>query len=517
MQDCAPSQCSAFPGSLFPHFGPISMPPKEQAFWPDSSTQFDAAPFAFLLRRTFSESNLSKDEHTRAHPSTAMVQRRQRSSLLSTSSAASTSAQPRRGRRMLRSLPSSPQTSRPNSPIMAAAMASARPPRPAAEVLYDAQRALIVGEESKAFVHVRGCGLPSVVLLDEPLLAVQAIPFRMTCARFLPFVAPEHESPDDVFAPALLPLLSTMKDHSKAWASIIDGILEGRSKNAAVLYCEDRQSLGAAGVGAKENLRRAIAQLLQRHPHTRALVMDWDLHCPTDPPSWEPTPGLLHIGFSRSQGIEVPHGNGLTTINVLWPRDAAVCDPDALAAIRTLVMPLAQALAPDIVLFNVSFSPELTAGAFSRIVRALMGASQGKMILHARIQVDRLQSLECVTACMATLLGDDLVGLETPDLCCDLPTMGLLENVIAATSTYWPCLQNALGFRLLSEKQFYTIRGDDTVTATVALASLSMSCLREEDEEGPVQQRKRTLSDSVPGAAAALLKVRNSCSSPSNS
>ena len=87
---------------------------------------------------------------------------------------------------------------------------------------------------------------------------------------------------------------------------------------------------------------------------------------------------------------------------------------------------------------------------------------------------------------------------------------------IALATPVWPCLNSALNFRLLSEKQFYTLHRDDTVTATVALASLSMlgqTCLPEEKEEEEEEgdgsyNRKRALSASVTGGAAALLKVK---------
>ena len=83
-------------------------------------------------------------------------------------------------------------------------------------------------------------------------------------------------------------------------------------------------------------------------------------------------------------------------------------------------------------MFNVCFTPEISAAAYARMVRALMAATSGRVILHARIQLDRAESLTCATACMATMLGDDVPPLTQPELCCELSTMTLLEHVAGA-------------------------------------------------------------------------------------
>jgi hypothetical protein len=160
-----------------------------------------------------------------------------------------------------------------------------------------------------------------------------------------------------------------------------------------------------------------------------------------------------------------------------------------------------------------------------------MSVALGRLFLNTALAWDSGHASAGAVACLGALLGGDAPPLPQAELCCDLRTMSLLEESIGERSLLtllistgplaasWPSLGNTISFRLLSEKQFYTIYGDDTVTATVALASLSMvvSCtqslltytqtsVREEDEDNLFEgNRKRTAS--VTGGAAALLKV----------
>jgi len=244
-------------------------------------------------------------------------------------------------------------------------------------------------------------------------------------------------------------------------------------------------------------------------------MVDFDLESAVKP-ALEPNPSLLQIFLmqSRDGAQHVPESSS-NVVHVAWPQAMPVGDAEAMAVMRTLVIPMALSFAPDLVVFSTSFSSSLSAAAYARMARCLMGLAHGRVVLNARAPWDRPQPAACASACMASLLGLDLAPLPQAELCCDLATMSLLETIVAPLTSAWPCLNNTISFRLLSEKQFCTVQGDDTVMATVALACLSMTSVREEDEDA-LQEGNRKRSLSVTGGAAALLKVRNSCSSPTS-
>jgi hypothetical protein len=118
-----------------------------------------------------------------------------------------------------------------------------------------------------------------------------------------------------------------------------------------------------------------------------------------------------------------------------------VCVPIVCGVTDPIVNPLTAA---DFVLFNVTFSPEVSSGAFSRMMRALMGAAQGRLILHAHVKPDHPLSLESVTACMANLLGDEIIGLASQERSCTVTTATLLEGIAGACGGACGCVHGCL-------------------------------------------------------------------------
>lgn len=262
---------------------------------------------------------------------------------------------------------------------------------------------------------------------------------------------------------------------------------------------------------------RSLRGLQEQSIHTRALTLNFNLLESLPSALFPSHPLHLQISMTQARARDQPgreEAEGRIAC-MLWPAGLLVQDADALAVVRTLIVPMSLSFAPDVVFFNVTFAPSLSPAAYARTTRALMVLAHGRVIVHATVNHGNAHDSACLAACIAALEGEDVPALPHQDLMCSPTTVALLEQVIAPLTPAWPCLSNTISFRLLSEHQFFTVQGDDTVTATVALACLSMTSVREEDEDTLVDgNRKRALSESVTGGAAALLKVRNSCSSP---
>eukprot|EP00047_Mylnosiga_fluctuans_P011434 m.21321 g.21321 ORF g.21321 m.21321 type:complete len:544 (-) comp3615_c0_seq1:129-1760(-) len=471
----------------------------EQPVWPDASTEFDSPPLTFPLRRSASEGNLNALDLI---PTTLRTASRRSKSAKPAPGDASQSRR-RKPKHTFNSAPVSPMNSRPTSPL---SVFVSRSRRSSAEVLHDAQRAMIIGEELKAAEAARANTLPSGLAVCMP---------------------PERELPREIaaYVPRFIRVdlkhgANAAETAAQAHQRLLNGVVFGvrdslmRSGLVACIPGDTpacREPLTGFAVEALGALRAAS-------PMWRVLLVDLDLDSTMAKPVLAEDPSVLQImlhGSTAPTPRTTPPSTNSHLIHVAWPNVSTVGDAEIMAVMRTLVIPMALSFAPDIVVFNASLTRQLSQAAYARITRALTGLAHGRLVAHVRVPRDNALAGGSLAACLGALLGLDVPLLPQHELCCDLATMSLLESIVAPLGPAWPCLNNTLSFRLLSEKQFCTVQGDDTVTATVALACLSMSSVREEDEDALVEgNRKRSLSSSVTGGAAALLKVRNSCSSP---
>lgn len=477
--------------------------------WPDASTDFDDVPLEFPLRRSVSDGNLASDGASLgvARP----PRRKQRGSQASIGSNGSSGSQSRRHRagryqhHQYASAPVSPSGSRPQSPVITVSRSS----RSSAEVLHDAQRAIIISEESKAAQHAKRDATASVFFsCVRPMQAAPSRELLSIISRYAPVhVAAESmpsaagESSRSLFGDMLLRLASSVRT-----ASI----------KSAVVMCEAAGDCTVPHGGSLfSSAATCVAQLQHTEPTCRPMLLVVDLaHPATIKPAVRHSPSALVMSLTQlPAGAAVsPDSPTTTEVHVQWSSSCVVGDAELLAVARTLAVPLGLTFSPDVVFLCLSFSRDVTPAAYARLVRALMVLAHGRLVLSLHVPRSSPHASACAAECMHALQGDDVASVPQADLCCDLETMSLLERIIAPLTPAWPTLASTLSFRLLSEKQFYTLHGDDTVTATVALASLSMSSVREEDEDAMMDgNRKRALSESVTGAAAALLKVvRNS-------
>lgn len=507
---------------------------EQQTVWPDASTDFDEPPADFPLRRAVSEGNLAEGAQVATKPSRSRKLRGSQTSLGSASGGGGrSSSQSRRHRRhhnhhhhhyqqqdyhtphhqhhVYSSAPVSPLGSRPTSPVTQ--MQPIRPPRTSAEVLHDAQRAMIMGEEIKAAEAARQDPAQSVLLsckrLGEPPYAA----FFPAAARFAPMpLPPELLAPGAGHTPSSI--------HGELMLRLATNVRTGGVKSGVVLCGDDGHCAISHSAPLSELSGASVAGLRQCEANSRPMLVQLDFSNPRLTHGFRCGPSSLVLSLSQQPEraeleVHAKKEAERNAVSVAWPARAAVGDAELMAVMRTLVVPMGMAFSPDIVFVYIRFSRSVSPAAYARMVRSLMILAHGRLLLLLPVLRDDPHAHMCAMACMASLQGDPLPPLPQPELCCDLGTMALLEKIVGPLTPAWPCLSSTLSFRLLSEKQFYNVHSDDTVTATVALASLSMSSVREEEEDAMMDgNRKRALSESVTGAAAALLKVvRNSSTS----
>lgn len=352
--------------------------------------------------------------------------------------------------------------------------------RSSAELVLDAYRQAILSQEAKAARDLQVSPLQVAVSMCKCISAPQ-LPREVYSAlgRGASFVNAARHTLEDVVA----------------------GVRDGAFKSG-VYFC---------GRSACDALGQLPAML---DGPTRLVVVDVNLTDSSEMPPLPSHPQLLHITL-RLGGTTAALGHNVT---LRWPEHSPILDADLLAAMRTLVVPIAQEFKPSVVVLSTTFSPRLSVAAYARVVRALLVPARGRLVIRAATALGSRFDDLCSAACVGGLHGADLPPLPRASVCADADTVSLLRGAAERLAPTWPCLGTTLGVLGLTEHQFQAAHdGDDTVAASAALACLSMSTFREEDEDDLFgdNSRKRALSESVTGGAAALLKVRNSCSSPS--
>ncbi|KAI4878701.1 hypothetical protein NFI96_013471, partial [Prochilodus magdalenae] len=182
-------------------------------------------------------------------------------------------------------------------------------------------------------------------------------------------------------------------------------------------------------------------------------------------------PGLgFNVNMAFTGGLDPPMG-----------------DAEYLAAFRTVVMPIANEFAPDVVLVSSGFDAveghapplggyKLTAKCFGYLTKQLMGLAGGRLVLALEGGHDLTAICDASEACVSALLGNELEPLsdEVLQQRPNLNAVRSMEKVLEAHSKYWRCLQrsaSALGYSLVEAQKCETEEAE-TVTA---MASLSVA------------------------------------------
>uniref|UniRef100_A0A667Z5Y3 Histone deacetylase n=1 Tax=Myripristis murdjan TaxID=586833 RepID=A0A667Z5Y3_9TELE len=244
------------------------------------------------------------------------------------------------------------------------------------------------------------------------------------------------------------------------------------------------------------------AKLLQQRLNvSKILIVDWDVHHGNGTQqAFYGDPNILYLSLHRyddgnffpGSGApdEVGSGAGMGfNVNMAFTGglEPPMGDAEYLAAFRTVVMPIANEFAPDMVLVSSGFDVveghapplggyKLTAKCFGYLTRQLMGLAGGRLVLALEGGHDLTAICDASEACVSALLGNELDPLPE-DVLQQRPNLNAvhsMEKVLEAHSKYWRSLQRSastLGCSL-SEALRHETEEAETVTA---MASLSVA------------------------------------------
>ncbi|XP_034007309.1 histone deacetylase 4-like isoform X5 [Trematomus bernacchii] len=262
------------------------------------------------------------------------------------------------------------------------------------------------------------------------------------------------------------------------------------------------------------------AKLLQQRLNVnKILIVDWDVHHGNGTQqAFYDDPNVLYLSIHRyddgnffpGSGApdEVGSGPGVGfNVNVAFTGgiEPPMGDVEYLAAFRSVVMPIANEFAPDIVLVSSGFDAVeghppplggyvLTSKCFGYLTRQLMTLAGGRVVLALEGGHDLTAICDASEACVAALLSQELDPLPKAVLeqRPNPNAVRSLEKVIETHSKYWRSVQHfspLLGLSLLEAK-----RGDsEEAEAVSAMASLSVAnttAMDQRPEEEPMEEEE---------------------------
>uniref|UniRef100_A0A8C9W6C5 histone deacetylase n=1 Tax=Scleropages formosus TaxID=113540 RepID=A0A8C9W6C5_SCLFO len=185
----------------------------------------------------------------------------------------------------------------------------------------------------------------------------------------------------------------------------------------------------------------AAKQLQQKLNVSKILIVDWDVHHGNGTQeAFYSDPSVLYISLHRyddgnffpgSGGpAEVGSGAGEGfNVNVAWigGLNPPMGDADYLAAFRTVVMPIAQTFAPDVVLVSSGFDAaeghppplggyRVSARCFGYMTQQLMQLAGGRVVLVLEGGYDLTAICDASEACVSALLGVEVEPLPEDTL-----------------------------------------------------------------------------------------------------
>ncbi|XP_057192369.1 histone deacetylase 4 isoform X1 [Triplophysa rosa] len=259
------------------------------------------------------------------------------------------------------------------------------------------------------------------------------------------------------------------------------------------------------------------AKLLQQRLNvSKILIVDWDVHHGNGTQqAFYSDPNVLYVSLHRyddgnffpGSGApdEVGAGPGVGfNVNMAFTGglEPPMGDADYLAAFRTVVMPIANEFAPDVVLVSSGFDAveghlpplggyKLTAKCFGYLTKQLMGLAGGRLVLALEGGHDLTAICDASEACVSALLGNELDPLpeEVLQQRPNSNAVQSMEKVLEVHSKYWRSLQRSastLGYSLLEAQRCET---DEAETVT-AMASLSVANkhMGKRTEEEPMEE-----------------------------
>ncbi|XP_072253951.1 histone deacetylase 4 isoform X1 [Leuresthes tenuis] len=259
------------------------------------------------------------------------------------------------------------------------------------------------------------------------------------------------------------------------------------------------------------------AKLLQQRLNvSKILIVDWDVHHGNGTQqAFYTDPSVLYLSLHRyddgnffpGSGApdEVGSGAGLGfNVNMAFTGglEPPMGDAEYLAAFRTVVMPIANEFAPDMVLVSSGFDAveghapplggyKVTAKCFGYLTRQLMGLAGGRLVLALEGGHDLTAICDASEACISALLGNELDSIpdEVLQQRPNANAVHSMEKVIEVHGKNWRSLQRSastLGCSLSEALQ----RDTDEAETVSAMASLSVANknIGKRAEEEPMEE-----------------------------
>uniref|UniRef100_A0A669EBB1 Histone deacetylase n=1 Tax=Oreochromis niloticus TaxID=8128 RepID=A0A669EBB1_ORENI len=260
----------------------------------------------------------------------------------------------------------------------------------------------------------------------------------------------------------------------------------------------------------------AAKLLQQRLSVSKILIVDWDVHHGNGTQqAFYADPSVLYLSLHRYDDGNFFPGSGAPdevgsgagegfNVNMAFTGglDPPMGDAEYLAAFRTVVMPIANEFAPDMVLVSSGFDAvdghapplggyKLTAKCFGYLTRQLMGLAGGRLVLALEGGHDLTAICDASEACISALLGNELDPIpdEVLQQRPNANAVRSMEKVIEFHSKYWCSLQrsaSSLGYSL-SEALKREAEEAETVSAMASL-SVANKHVGKRAEEEPMEE-----------------------------
>ncbi|KAA8593188.1 hypothetical protein FQN60_009304 [Etheostoma spectabile] len=259
------------------------------------------------------------------------------------------------------------------------------------------------------------------------------------------------------------------------------------------------------------------AKLLQQRLNvSKILIVDWDVHHGNGTQqAFYADPSILYLSLHRYDDGNFFPGSGAPdevgsgagegfNVNMAFTGglEPPMGDADYLAAFRTVVMPIANEFAPDVVLVSSGFDVvdghapplggyKLTAKCFGYLTRQLMGLAGGRLVLALEGGHDLTAICDASEACVSALLGNELDPIpdEVMQQRPNANAVHSMEKVLEIQSKYWRSLKRSastLGCSL-SEALRHDAEEAETVSA-MALLSVANKHIGKRAEEEPMEE-----------------------------
>ena len=211
------------------------------------------------------------------------------------------------------------------------------------------------------------------------------------------------------------------------------------------------------------------AKMAQRtHPHIRKiLILDWDIHHGNATENqFLNDPSVLYISLHRYENGGFYPGTGSPTVageqrgegfnvNIGWPH-GGVGDVEYLTAFFYIVMPIATAFAPDLVIVSAGFDSadgdplggcNVSPAGFAQMTAMLKSLARGRLVLCLEGGYNLRSISHSMEACMHVLLGDTPI----PPIVEKTPSPFVMKSIFYTHQIhqpYWSTLGSFHGNRL---------------------------------------------------------------------